>query len=194
MAVLSIVFGTLLMILLLVVVVVKIANRLTGKLSVKRKRWWLFSHIVTVIVYFCGVGGALTLGLLAYFMSDQTLVYAAQYFIRFFDWFLIIPGAIGSLITGIWLSVRTNWGGLTKYYWVLVKLLGNMAAIIFGSIWIRQWIGQSIDFAKKSPFPNPSYLLNHSLLMMGMSAMLALLTFLVIISIFKPWGKRKKVA
>lgn len=191
MAAFMIVLSTLLMIFLLVVVVVQIAKRFTVKLSVKRKRWWLFSHIAAVIVYFCGVLGALTLALLANFMSNPDLIYSAHYFIRFFDWFLIIPGAIGSLITGIWLSVRTNWGGLTQYYWILVKLVGNMAAITFGSLWIRQWIGNSIDLAREHPFHNPSYLLNHSLLMMGTAMMLSLLTFLVIISVFKPWGKRK---
>ncbi|GEM_PF-6626310 len=71
MATLGILFGTLFLILLLAVVVVKIANRFTRKMGIKRKRWWLFSHIASAIVYFTGVLGALMLTLFANFMSSQ---------------------------------------------------------------------------------------------------------------------------
>jgi hypothetical protein len=37
-------------------------------------------------------------------------------------WFVIVPLALASLLTGVASSLGTGWG-LFRYYWVLVKLL-----------------------------------------------------------------------
>ncbi|HET7629461.1 MAG TPA: DUF2269 domain-containing protein [Bacillales bacterium] len=190
--IIGIVFGTLFVISAVTLGITWLGKKLSGKLSVKRKRWWVFGHLAAVIVYFCGVGGSLTLALLVNFLSDEALIYAAHYLIQYFDWFLIIPGAFGSLITGIWLSVRSNWGGLTRYHWIFVKWLGNIAAILFGSIFIREWIHKSIQYAMEHPKENPAFWVNHDLLLAVTAAMFALLLFLTGISVFKPWGTRRR--
>lgn len=43
-----------------------------------------------------------------------------------------------------------------------------------------------------NPLQNPVYVENRRLLVMGTLVSLFLLTFLVVISYLKPWGKRKK--
>jgi hypothetical protein len=67
------------------------------------------------------------------FFSEEAQIYIGILFISYFDHFLTIPGALTSLFTGIWLALRTHWGGLTKYYWVLAKWIGNICAILLGS-------------------------------------------------------------
>jgi hypothetical protein len=52
------------------------------------------------------------------FFSEEAQIYIGILFISYFDHFLTIPGVLTSLFTGIWLALRTHWGGLTKYYWV----------------------------------------------------------------------------
>jgi uncharacterized membrane protein len=169
-----------------------------NRLNIKQKNWWLITHIIFVIIYWSGVLGMLLLAVLTKFTTDNNLVHASHMFIKRFDHFLVIPGAFGSLITGIWLAIRTHWGGLTKHYWVLAKWIGNIVAIIFGSTCMRIWISNSLSASKITsgmfPLQNPAYLENRQLLFVGLAICIALLSFLVVISYLKPWGKRENAA
>lgn len=158
----------------------------------RRKTWWLIAHIFFVVLYFSGLLGTLLLSLSTAFTDRSGLIYAAHLFIQFFDWFLIIPGAFGSLTTGFGLAVG-RWG-ITRHYWVIAKWVGNSLAILFGAMCMRVWIHDSfpILFADgMNPLQNPAYLENR-LLVMGTLVSLSILTFLVVIFYLKPWGKRKK--
>lgn len=127
------------------------------------------------------------------YITNPDLIYAAHLFIQYFDWFLIIPGAFASLITGVWLAVRTHWG-MTKHYWVMAKWIGNMIAITFGGNFMRICIHdhfERIFSSKLDPLQNPLYLDNREMLLIGTAISFAILLFLVIISYIKPWGKRK---
>ncbi|WP_104371491.1 DUF2269 family protein [Desulfocucumis palustris] len=169
-----------------------------NKLKIKQKNWWLITHMIFVIIYLGGVFGMLLLAVLTKFTTDNNLVYASHVFIKRFDHFLVIPGAFGSLITGIWLAIRTHWGGLTKHYWVFAKWIGNIVAIILGSTYVRIWISDSLSASKIAsgmhPLQNPAYLENRQLLFFGIAICLAILFFLVVISYIKPWGKRENAA
>lgn len=172
---------------------------LTGKfrnnrLKIKQKNWWLIIHMIFVIIYISGVLGMLLLAVLTNLTTDNNLVYASHLFVKRFDHFLVIPGAFGSFITGIWLAIRTHWGGLTKHYWVLAKWIGNIAAIIFGSTYMRIWIDNALITSGIHPLQNPAYLEDRQLLFIGIAICVAILLFLVIISYLKPWGKRKNKA
>lgn len=186
--------STLIMMALLVSITAFIGSKFSRKLSVNQKKCWLIAHVIFVIVYFSGIFGTVVLtNLSGTIITDRSLVYAAHLFSRYHDWFLIIPGAIGSLLTGTWLSVRSNWG-LTKNYWTIVKLLGNIGAILFGSTLMRIWYGELVDLSalnQINPLQNPAYIHNRQMLLLGTLISLGNLLFLVVISYFKPWGKRK---
>lgn len=168
-----------------------------NKLKAKQKIWWLIFHMFFVIIYLSGILGMLLLAVLTKFTTDSNLVHASHIFIKSFDHYFVIPGAFGSLLTGLWLAIRTHWGGLTKYYWVLVKWLGNIVAIIFGSTYVRIGIDNSLSTSKiisgVYPLQNPAYLESRQLLFIGIAVSIALLFFLVIVSYLKPWGGRNKV-
>lgn len=165
-----------------------------NKLKIKQKNWWLIVHMIFVIIYISGVLGMLLLALLTKFTTDNNLVYASHVFIKRFDHFLVIPGAFGSFITGIWLAIRTHWGGLTKHYWVLAKWIGNIAAVIYGSTYMRIWIDNALTTSGMHPLQNPAYLADRRLLFTGIAICIGILFFLVIISYLKPWGKRNTKA
>ncbi|SHE50231.1 hypothetical protein SAMN05444392_101743 [Seinonella peptonophila] len=107
---------------------------------------------------------------------------------------MIIPGALGCLITGIWLAVRTHWG-FANYYWVITKSIGNIFAILFGGIFIRKWIHASLEGIFPpgiNPLHSPIYLENRTALLVSLIFSLCVLISLVVISYLKPWGKVKK--
>jgi hypothetical protein len=108
------------------------------KLNAKKRKWWLLSNILFVILYFSGLLGTLLPVLFARTVSDRELIYAAHGLILYFDWFLIIPGSLGSLFTGFWLAAG-NWG-ITRHYGVIAKWVGTIAAIFLAvQCWICGW-------------------------------------------------------
>jgi len=179
---------------LLTLLCVFISKKLRKRLTRRSKQWWLIIHVLSVIIYFGGIFGQLLVTSSMTFFSDQSQIYVGILFISYFDHYLTIPGALASLFTGIWLALRTHWGGLTKYYWVLTKWIGNMLAILLGSSITGNVVYNLFPKILSSdlhPFQNPLYFQSRRMLFGGISISFILLAFLVIISYIKPWGKRK---
>ncbi|WP_285766098.1 DUF2269 domain-containing protein [Peribacillus sp. SI8-4] len=182
---------------MLIWIMVFIANKIPRKLPHKRKQWWVIAHILFVIVYFCGVTGQLVILLSTASFSKKESIHAGLEFIRYFDDYLTIPGAMGSLFTGIWIALRTNWGGLTTYYWIIAKWVGNIVAILLGSTITGNAVHNlfpKILSSDVEPSQNPLYHQSRQILFSGIGISLTILTFLVVISYLKPWGKRKKIS
>ncbi|AOH55374.1 hypothetical protein ABE28_013525 [Peribacillus muralis] len=181
--------------LLLIGLMVFIAKKVTKKWTIKRKRWWVIAHILFVIVYFCGIAGQLVVLFSMASFSDKESILAGLKFISYFDDYLTIPGAMGAFVTGIWIALRTNWGGLTTYHWVITKWVGNIFAILLGSTITGNVVHNlfpKIISSDVQPFQNPLYFQSRQILFLGMGISVTILTFLVVISYLKPWGKRKK--
>jgi hypothetical protein len=178
-------------------VIIYVLNRLgknRSKFNQKQKNGWLVAHILFVIIYFGGLLGSLVMVAATKFTDSREMIYASHLYIQYFDWFLIIPGGIGSLLTGIWLAIRTQWG-LAKHYWVIVKWVGNITAVVFGANFMRVWLHDnfSTSFADAvHPLQNPFYLSNRLMIFVGLGISFVLLITLVIVSYYKPWGKRKQ--
>ncbi|RYD06529.1 hypothetical protein N752_04165 [Desulforamulus aquiferis] len=183
---------TLVVLISLVGVLTWFGGRKAIKLTVSQKRGWLIAHVTSIVIYFSGLFGTLLLAISAKLTTEQELIYAAHLFVQYFDWFLIIPGAFASLITGVWLAVRTNWG-MTKHYWVMAKWLGNIFAILYGGVFMRVWVHDNFNLIFSSPhhpLQNSFYLQNREMLFVGISLSFSILIFLFVISYLKPWGKR----
>jgi uncharacterized membrane protein len=182
---------TLLLIILLTVPILILGKKKIIKLNAKQKRWWVIFHVLFVMIYFTGVITIVCLSIFAMNTTDQALMNAAHFFMQIFDFYLIVPGALGSLITGIWLAIGT-WG-LTTYYWVIAKWIGNLTTILFGSTLIGYWIHISFQaFSHKgiNPAKNIDFLANQRNILLGIFIILGILVFLTAISYLKPWGKR----
>ncbi|SEN71465.1 hypothetical protein [Lihuaxuella thermophila] len=171
---------------------IAIGKKLSIKLNAKQKKWWLILHILFVILYFSGILGSLLLALFTRWKTDHAVIHSAHLFIEYFDWFLIIPGMMGSLMTGFWLAVGA-WG-ITRHYWVIVKWVGTITAILFGSTIMDTWIHESftaISANSIQPVHNPDSHHNQKMII-GFLLVLTNAIFLTVISYVKPWGKRKK--
>lgn len=180
--------------LLIIYLLSKLGKKRTKNFNLKQKNNWLIAHIFFIIIYFSGLIGTLLMAVSTTFTNSRDTIYAAHLFIQYFDWFLIIPGGVGAFITGIWMSIRTHWG-VTKYYWIIAKWIGNIGAIFFGANFMRVWLHDnfSVIFNDSShPLENALYLSNRLWIFIGLGFSFSILIFLVIISYYKPWGKRKQ--
>lgn len=129
------------------------------KFSIKQKNSWLFIHIFFATIWLGGALGTLLLVCTTTVTTNQELIHAAHLFVNFFDTYLNIPGSTGCLLTGITLASRTQWG-ITKYYWIMAKLIANIGIMYFGGELINEWAHKTFTLSAvdANVFNNPIYL------------------------------------
>ena len=86
-------------------------------------------HIMTSVGWIGAVVGFLALAIASLVSRDVATVRAAYPAIELTVWWVIVPFAFASLLSGLVSSLFTPWG-LFRYYWVLVKFLINVFACI----------------------------------------------------------------
>ena len=71
----------------------------------------------------------LALGVIGLVATDENIVRAAYLVMEPAAWVVLVPLALGSLVTGLLQSLGTSWG-VFRHYWVVFKLLINLAATL----------------------------------------------------------------
>ena len=164
-----------------------------AKMSARGQKWLKSFHV------FCGclwVGAAVSLNMGNLFLrpSDGMELYGAALVLKFIDDFIIIPGALGSLLTGLIYSVWTNWGWF-KHRWIAVKWFINVGGVLFGTFFLGPWLNSLPPLAREKGLAvliDPVFVQNrNNLLIYGTVQMLTLI-FALFISILKPWKKGKQ--
>jgi hypothetical protein len=86
------------------------------------RKFALTAHIILSVGWLGAVVTYLALAVAALRSQDAQTVRAAWIAMELAGWFAIVPLALGSLLTGLVMSLGTPLG-LFRHYWVLVKLL-----------------------------------------------------------------------
>jgi uncharacterized membrane protein len=86
-------------------------------------------HIITSVGWLGAVVGFLALAVAGLTSQDAQMVRATSLAMELTAWWVIVPFAFAGLFTGLVSSFFTPWG-LFRYWWVLVKFLINVFAII----------------------------------------------------------------
>lgn len=111
---------------------------------------------------------------------------------KFVDDYLIIPGAIGCLLSGFLISLFTPWG-FFKHRWVAVKWVLTVACIIFGTFYLgplvngRPLMSEALGLEVLS---NPAYISSQTRNFWGGIFQMAAIVFIISISTLKPWRKK----
>jgi hypothetical protein len=163
------------------------------KLSLNNQKWLKVLH-----VYLGGIwaGGAASLFAIhcLYPTNSGPELYARNMAMIYIDNYIIIPAAIGSCLTGLLYSHLTNWGYL-KYYWVITKWIFTITFIVIGFFWLIPWLNSILEVSttmRSSSVIDPSsYEVAMTIHLAMTIVQTVLLFFIVIISIFKPWGMTK---
>ena len=86
------------------------------------RKFALTVHL-TCSIGWIGAGAAyLALGIVATGSQDPQTVRGAWIAMELVGWFVIVPLAVGALLTGVLMSLGTPWG-LIRHYWVLISLV-----------------------------------------------------------------------
>ena len=103
-------------------------------------------------------------------------------------WFVLVPLAVASLVTGVVQSLGTKWG-LFRHYWVVFKLLINVFATII-LVMYMQTLGSLADMAAATSGEHLGGLRSPSPLLHAAVA-LVLLLVATTLAIYKPSGMTK---
>jgi len=149
-------------------------------------------HLMFAIIW---VGGGLSLALLLFTVSPEESwgMYAKSYSLKLIDDYLIIPGAIGSMLTGLVYGIWTNWG-FFKNNWITVKWILTVILVLFGTFAMGPWVNGNVydiqDIIKYTT-DNREYYHNISQTKLYGSIQILFLIFVVVISVIKPWKSKK---
>lgn len=165
------------------------------KIGKKGLKWLKGFHLIAAS---CWIGGAVSLALLYFLKSDVSdggVLFGINQSIHHVDMVVVvIPGAFGSLITGLIYSIFSNWG-FFRHNWITFKWILVIAAIIFGTFYLGPWETRMMEISGDlglAALNDPAYLYNQRMnLIFGTLQCLALM-ITVFTSIFKPWKKKKR--
>ena len=162
------------------------------QLSFGGRQWLKALHLLFV----CGwVGGAASLIIMR--AANGSLLggpdlHGLNVAIKTVDDLIIIPSALGSLFTGLAFSLLTSWG-FFRHWWVAVKWVLTVVAILFGSFFLGPWVNGMTAFTAAQgggAALTEIYQQYDKLNFAFGSVQLVTLAFMLVISYRKPWGKR----
>jgi hypothetical protein len=106
---------------------------------------------------------------------------------------VLVPAAIGTVITGVLLAWLTSWG-FFKYKWVIYKEVIFILAMLIAVIWLDPVVSNLAALAEAEgliTLQNPEYVSAWNIGAILAIVWLLLLISAVFISVLKPWRKRE---
>jgi hypothetical protein len=153
-------------------------------MTIALRRFVFTTHVTSSVGWVGAVLVFLALSLIGLTSPNEATARGAYLVMAPAAWFVLVPLAHASLLTGVAISLGTPWG-LFRHYWVVAKLVITLVATVVLVIYMdtfRQIAGTAADpVIELELVRNPSPLVH---------AILALLLLLVAtaLAIYKPFG------
>lgn len=147
----------------------------------------LTAHITSSVGWLGAVASFLILAIVGLISKDHQTMRAAYLMMDLTAWFILVPLALASLVTGLVQSLGTSWG-LFRHYWVLVKFLLTMFATVV-LLLKTQLISFLATIAANTNLSNIELApLRTPELVIHAAGGLLVLLFITVLSVYKPWG------
>jgi len=164
-------------------------------LKPEARKLLLTAHIASSVGWLGAVVTFLALALAALTSEDGDTVSAVYLAMESVGWFVLVPLSFASLLTGLVHSLGSAWG-LFRHYWIVFKLLINVASTIVLLLYMEtlDHFARLAAIASTSP-EVPDALRSPSPLIHSALALLLLLVATVL-AVYKPrgltpWGQRR---
>jgi hypothetical protein len=146
----------------------------------------LTAHVTSSVGWLGAVASFLVLAVSGLIGKDVQMVRSAYLATELTTWFVIVPLAFASLLTGLVIALGTPWG-LFRHYWVLVKFMLTVLATTL-LLLHTQPIGRLAAVARETTVAGADMrALQTQIVGDAVAALLALLVN-VTLSIYKPLG------
>lgn len=148
------------------------------------RRFTFTTHITSSVGWVGAVMAFLALAVIGFTSNDEAKVRGAYLLMAPAAWFVLVPLAHASLLSGIVLSLGTTWG-LFRHFWVVLKLGITVFATVILVIYMgtfRQMAGVAAD-----PVVDLVAVRNASPIVHAILALILLLAATVL-GVYKPFG------
>jgi uncharacterized membrane protein len=162
------------------------------KLGPKGQRWLKGFHALFACMW---VGAGIILTVKQFFItptSDGEL-YGVLATMDFIDMYIIIPGAMGVLLTGLLYSIWTHWGWF-KHNWITAKWIICIYGVAFGTYPLGPWMSSLAQISKDQgldALSQPVFIHNQTMLMIFGPFQVATLILAVFLTALRPFSKKK---
>jgi hypothetical protein len=155
----------------------------------RRRKLALTAHVTASVGWLGAVAVFLALAVAGLTGQDAQTARSAYVAMELSGWYVIVPLAFASLLTGVLSAVGSTWG-LLRYYWVTVKLLITVLATIALLVHMQP-IGHIADVAAGADWSQTElHGLRVQLVLQSGAALLALLVATAL-SVYKPQGRTR---
>jgi hypothetical protein len=149
-------------------------------------------HILFAFGWIIG-GIALCLLIFITYPTSGDELYMRSRILQIVDDYFIIVGAFGAFVTGLVYSIWTNWG-FFKHPWIIVKWIMIILQMLFGTFVLGPCINNNViiaDQLRDLALTDPVFLDNILTTQIWGTVQTALLLLVIVISVQKPWKKKK---
>lgn len=163
-----------------------VAPRSVSRLSPQAYKWVKTWHLLFVTLWL-GSAGALIAGQIWLRVLPTVPPLWVLDTLNVIDWFVLVPGASGVVLTGLIFSWKTQWGWGKEYYWIRAKWIIALLGVIVGTFFLAPWLHELIELARsEAGAKTPQYAgLSNWLFLWAWLQTLSLL-YAVYLSVFKP--------
>ncbi len=164
-------------------------------MTVGLRKFALTAHVTSSVSLLGSIAAFLALAIAGLASQDMKMVRAAYLAMELIARFAIVPLALASLLTGLIQSLGTPWG-LFRHYWVVVKLLLTVFAIVVLLVKM-ELIGYAARLAAETTFFRADLRAAGIQLVVHAAGGLLVLLVPAILSVYKPpgmtrYGQRKQ--
>ena len=162
------------------------------RLPQKARKSMVVVHVVVSVSWLALMLCLLTLATTALATNNADTLRTAYRAMGMLGDVLIIPLSLLTLASGVVLALGTSWG-LFRYYWVSTKFWLTLAATVASIFALTARLHDAVDAVARHPVGSISAMdLGFIRYNMVIVPAVALLLYLanVILSVFKPWGRR----
>ena len=148
------------------------------------RRFTFTTHITSSVGWLGAVLTFLALAIVGFTSDDELVVRGAYRVMAPAAWFVLVPLAHASLLSGIAVSLGTPWG-LFRHYWVVVKLLITLFATVILLIYMAAF--RQMALVAADPVMDLEQVRNASPIVHAILALI-LLGAATVLGVYKPFG------
>jgi DMSO/TMAO reductase YedYZ heme-binding membrane subunit len=149
------------------------------------RKFALAAHLAFSVGWIGAAAGYIALDVAAATSQDAQTLRAVYLAMELIAWYVIVPLALASLLTGLVMSLGTKWG-LFRHYWVLISLLLTIIATVVLLV-ETQTISYFADMAADPTTSSDDLRALGSTLVHSVGGTVVLLAILVL-NVYKPRG------
>jgi uncharacterized membrane protein len=148
------------------------------------RKFALTAHIASSVGWLGAVAAFLALAVVGVTSQDAQTVRGAYLVMEPAAWFVLVPLAFASLLTGLVQSLGTAWG-LFRHYWIVFKLLINVVATTLLLIYMETFRSMARVAADRSA---DLHVVRNASPVLHAALALLLLVVATVLAVYKPRG------